>query len=175
MRWTMRLTVLFLGVCLVGAADPDPEPEPQGGNADEAFKRLNALAAKESAETFLKTREALLKKLQAESVRLAKAGKEARARELADRVALIASLEKDKRFELDAKTKVSDLLSKASVKGKYRQLLRVIHLPGDKAGYTEFRDYGLYSGTAYAGYNDLPVGYWVYHYPHWYIWKELAP
>jgi hypothetical protein len=54
-------------------------------------------------------------------------------------------------------------------------LLRVIHLPGDKAGYTEFRDYGSYSGTSYAGYNDLPVGCWVYHYPHWYIWKGPKP
>ena len=25
---------------------------------------------------------------------------------------------------------------------------------------------------AYAGYRDLPTGYWVYVYPNWYIWGE---
>jgi hypothetical protein len=61
---------------------------------------------------------------------------------------------------------------KASVNGKYRKLLRRIHVPQDKANYTEFRDYGQYQATDYAGHQNIPAGYWVYVYPHWYIWGE---
>jgi hypothetical protein len=61
-----------------------------------------------------------------------------------------------------------------SVGGKYRNLLRRIEVEQDKNGYGVFSDYGYYTGTSYAGYNDLPVGYWVYVYPHWYIWGEAA-
>jgi hypothetical protein len=62
---------------------------------------------------------------------------------------------------------------KASVNGKYRKLLKRINVPQDKNGYGEFSDYGAYSGTSYAGYNNLPAGYWVYLAPHWYIWGEV--
>jgi hypothetical protein len=62
---------------------------------------------------------------------------------------------------------------KATVNGKYGKLLKRIHVPQDKAGYTEFHDYGEYPATDYAGYQGLPAGYWVYVYPHWYIWGEL--
>jgi formate dehydrogenase maturation protein FdhE len=62
---------------------------------------------------------------------------------------------------------------KASVKGKYTKLLKRIHVPNDKASYTEFNDYGQYPATDYAGYEGIPAGYWVYVYPHWYIWGEL--
>jgi HEAT repeat protein len=61
---------------------------------------------------------------------------------------------------------------KASVNGKYGKLLRRIYVPQDKANYTEFRDYGQYQGTDYAGHQNIPAGYWVYVYPHWYIWGE---
>jgi hypothetical protein len=65
------------------------------------------------------------------------------------------------------------VLAKASVDGKYRKLLRRIKVEDDKQAYGEFNDYGRYTATSYAGYNDLPAGYWVYVYPHWYIWGEL--
>jgi hypothetical protein len=61
---------------------------------------------------------------------------------------------------------------KASVNGKYGKLLRRIHVPQDKASYTAFRDYGQYPACDYADYQGLPAGYWVYVYPHWYIWGE---
>jgi hypothetical protein len=63
--------------------------------------------------------------------------------------------------------------AKASVGGKYRKLLRRIKVEQDKNGYGKFSDYGHYTGTSYAGYDNLPVGYWVYVYPHWYIWGEV--
>jgi serine/threonine protein kinase len=63
--------------------------------------------------------------------------------------------------------------AKASVNGKYRKLLRRIKVEQDRAAYGEFSDYGHYTGTIYAGYSDLPVGYWVYVYPYWYIWGDM--
>jgi hypothetical protein len=66
----------------------------------------------------------------------------------------------------------AEALKKATADGKYRNLLAVIHVPADKADYGEFNDYGSYDGTAWAGYEGLPTGYWVYVYPHWYIWEK---
>jgi hypothetical protein len=61
-----------------------------------------------------------------------------------------------------------------SVHGKYRVLLRKIHVPQDTNAYGKFTDYGMYTGNAWAGYNDLPPGYWVYVYPNWYIWRDCV-
>jgi hypothetical protein len=61
-------------------------------------------------------------------------------------------------------------LTKASVNGKYYNLLRVLNVPADGGSYGDFYDYGSYSSTSYAGYDYVPAGYWVYVYPDWYIW-----
>jgi hypothetical protein len=61
-----------------------------------------------------------------------------------------------------------------SVRGKYRVLLRKIHVPQDEQGYGKFTDFGKYPACSWAGYNDLPEGYWVYVYPHWYIWRDCV-
>src|SRR5581483_3020224 len=58
----------------------------------------------------------------------------------------------------------------ASADGKYEDLLRTICVPGDRAGYGAFNDYGYWAGDCWAGYKDLPPGYWVYVAPNWYIW-----
>lgn len=60
----------------------------------------------------------------------------------------------------------------ASAGGKYTGLLKVLHVPTDKATYGEHKDFGQWAGNAYAGYTDLPPGFWVYAYPKWYIWKS---
>lgn len=69
-------------------------------------------------------------------------------------------------------SKERELLKRASVDGKYKGLLRKFEVPQDLANYGEFSDYGYYTGTSYAGYDDLPIGFWVYVHPHWYIWGE---
>ena len=56
--------------------------------------------------------------------------------------------------------------------GKYRRLLKKIDVKDDRAGYTDFADYGYCDCPTYAGRDDLPAGYWVYVYPSWYIWGE---
>jgi len=62
--------------------------------------------------------------------------------------------------------------AKAHVDGKYQKLLRRISVPRDKQNYSDFSDYGHFEGTEWAGFTNLPPGYWVYVFPHWYIWGE---
>jgi hypothetical protein len=64
--------------------------------------------------------------------------------------------------------------TKASVNGKYKNLLRIIEAPEDSATHGVFDDYGRWEGTSYRGQNNLPQGYWVYVAPHWYIWGDVA-
>lgn len=61
---------------------------------------------------------------------------------------------------------------KASVDDKYSHLLRKIAVPEDQGFYGDFYDWGSWSGTSWRGHTDLPPGYWVYVFPHWYIWRD---
>ena len=71
------------------------------------------------------------------------------------------------------KTVANAVPAKARAGGKYSKLLRRLKVPQDKQSYTDFKDYGHYQATDYAGYANLPAGYWVYVYPHWYIWGNM--
>lgn len=62
-------------------------------------------------------------------------------------------------------------LKKASVGGKYRELLHVVRSEKDFDGYGAFKDSGYWGGTSYAGYQNLNPGHWVYVFPNWYVWK----
>jgi HEAT repeat protein len=62
--------------------------------------------------------------------------------------------------------------AKAHVNGKYAKLLRRIRVPDDKVSYSEYRDYGHYQACDWAGFTNIPAGYWVYVYPNWYIWGD---
>jgi len=61
---------------------------------------------------------------------------------------------------------------KATVNGKYSKLLRKITVKFDYLANGAFSDYGHWKFRAYAGYTDLPEGYWVYVYPDWYIFEK---
>jgi hypothetical protein len=63
---------------------------------------------------------------------------------------------------------------KARVQGKYKVLLRQIKAPEDRAAHSEFQDLGLRQSTEWKGQRGLPIGYWVYVYPYWYIWRDVA-
>lgn len=65
-----------------------------------------------------------------------------------------------------------EVAPEASVNDKYSHLLRKIAVPEDQPGYGDFYDYGYWSGTSWHGHTDLPPGYWVYVFPHWYIWRD---
>ena len=73
------------------------------------------------------------------------------------------------------KALVDSAPARATVNGKYRKLLRKIKVEEDRQSYGNFYDWGHYTGTSWAGHNNLPPGYWVYVYPHWYIWGEMRP
>ncbi|MCH1509924.1 MAG: hypothetical protein L7T84_12010, partial [Akkermansiaceae bacterium] len=61
---------------------------------------------------------------------------------------------------------------KATMKGKYSQLLKKFPARMDYLQYGFEKDYGLYPQTDYMGQKDLPAGYWIYIYPNWYIFKS---
>jgi len=69
---------------------------------------------------------------------------------------------------------LQESLEKASVDGKYAMLLRQIKVEKDSEKYGAFRDVGPRTVTDYAGLTGLPAGHWVYVYPYWYIWRDLA-
>ncbi|QDT09132.1 caspase family protein [Planctomycetes bacterium K23_9] len=60
---------------------------------------------------------------------------------------------------------------KASVDGKYTNLLAKLKVETDWKSYGAFQDFGNWAGKSYFQHKDLPAGHWVYVYPHWYIWQ----
>jgi hypothetical protein len=60
----------------------------------------------------------------------------------------------------------------AHVNGKYSKLLRKIHVPQDRQSYGDYHEWGQYGATDWQGHRNIPAGFWVYVYPHWYIWGE---
>jgi hypothetical protein len=69
---------------------------------------------------------------------------------------------------------LQESLEKARVDGKYAMLLRQFNAEKDFEKYGAFRDAGPRTFTDYAGLTGLPAGHWVYVYPYWYIWRDLA-
>jgi hypothetical protein len=69
---------------------------------------------------------------------------------------------------------LQESLEKARVDGKYAMLLRQIKVEKDIEKYGAFRDAGSRRTMDYAGFAGLPAGHWVYVYPYWYIWRDLA-
>jgi hypothetical protein len=69
---------------------------------------------------------------------------------------------------------IEESLKKARVNGKYAMLLRQIKVPKDYDTYKEFNDLGLRDVKEYGDVKDLPKGHWVYVYPYWYIWRDVA-
>jgi hypothetical protein len=69
---------------------------------------------------------------------------------------------------------VDPIPSLAHVNGKYRHLLRVLDLPEDVTSYKQFTDWGMWNGTSWRHYDNLPPGHWVYVYPRWYIWRDCV-
>ena len=89
-------------------------------------------------------------------------------------VAVASDSSEDRNLPNPSKAVVEQAPSLPSVNGKYRVLLRKIYVPQDTQAYGKFADYGMFTGNAWAGYNNLPPGYWVYVYPNWYIWRDCV-
>ena len=67
------------------------------------------------------------------------------------------------------------LIRGASVQGKYRHLLHVLHAPDDQPVYDAFKDFGFWNGTSYGAEGKLEPGHWVYLYPRWFVWRDGPP
>src|SRR5919197_261521 len=63
---------------------------------------------------------------------------------------------------------------RASVNGKYTDLIRTLDVPEDAETYGPFKDYGYWASGTYKGRSGLPPGYWVYLAPTWYIWSRVG-
>jgi hypothetical protein len=68
----------------------------------------------------------------------------------------------------------NDIVTKAGINGKYKDLIYVLKVPEDKASYGEFNDYGYWGGGAWAGVKDNPAGYWVFVDPYWLVFKTKS-
>ena len=172
---SMSLAACAAAVCFaaVRAEDEDPEPTPP---LESAIKRLDEAATDPDKhggrEAVDRRRKALVAGLTKRHASLQDRGQEKAARELMDQILLADSLEPG--AGLDTKLTVPKLLQKASA-DRYQGLLHVVYLPSDKAGYTEYRDYGFSNTPNYGNKNGLTAGFWVYVYPRWYVWKEMKP
>jgi hypothetical protein len=69
---------------------------------------------------------------------------------------------------------LEEALAKARCQGKYAMLLRQFKAEADAAQYGAFKDLGLRDVKEHQGQTDLPKGHWVYVYPYWYVWRDLA-
>ncbi len=62
---------------------------------------------------------------------------------------------------------------RASVDGKYTNLIQVMECERDGAKYGNYKDYGYWSGGNWCG--DIgKAGYWVWVYPKWYVWSQKS-
>lgn len=69
---------------------------------------------------------------------------------------------------------LDEAYAKARVGGKYKMLIGQIKLASDYQTYKDFHESGLMQQPRYGGQTNVPAGYWVYVYPYWYIWRDLA-
>jgi hypothetical protein len=144
-------------------ADPDKAIEKVTKEVEEIQKRARKAVQERQKK--------LIAHLRARHAALLKKGKDKEATAVQDRIVL---LEATLNTAAPIKT-LAATLKKASVNGKYKRLLRVLHVPADGQNKADaFADYGMWNGTDYAGYTKLPAGYWVLVGPYWYIWGDLA-
>lgn len=66
------------------------------------------------------------------------------------------------------------LRDRASMNGKYEELIATFDVPEDAARWGSYHDYGWWPGGTWAGVSGISPGYWVYIEPTWYIWQRLA-
>ncbi|OKH18728.1 hypothetical protein [[Limnothrix rosea] IAM M-220] len=62
--------------------------------------------------------------------------------------------------------------ARASVNGRYEDLVQTIYCPRAEAEYGSFNNYGYWEGGDYiCGDQYAEEGYWVYDFPTWYVWR----
>jgi hypothetical protein len=61
--------------------------------------------------------------------------------------------------------------ARASVDGKYSELIQVVNCPSHVRQWGEFNDYGHWGGGPWCGQTGKE-GYWVWLAPNWYVWAH---
>jgi hypothetical protein len=164
----LNLLVGALTALAPGAPVPSRDAFPSDPQkAIEKVDKQNAGLKDKSGKVILEKRKKLAAHLKNKQAAMIKQGKAKEAEALGDLVTLVESSE-----ATDLLGPAAKMLAKGRVSGKYKKLLRMLHLPNDKKQYTDFTDFGHYKGTTHAGFTMLPPGYWVYVYPYWFIWGE---
>jgi hypothetical protein len=168
-----RLVVLLASPFLVGFAPVPPiRPLDDPDQAISQFDRQVCAAVGCPRDNLTRRRRQLIGRLEDLQDRLERQGKPDEAGEVRDRAVLAGSLDSSNRLGED---KPLSLIRQASVAGKYRHLLHVIHAPADRGVYTGHKDFGFWTGHTYAGQENLKPGHWVYVYPRWFIWRDGPP
>ena len=170
----MRCLVVLL-VCpfLVGFAPvPLIRPIDDPDQAITQFDRQVCAADWCPRDSLTRRRQLLIFQLEDLQERLSRRGKPEEADEVRERTVLVGSLDSSHRL---GKDKPLALIRQASVEGKYRHLLHVIHAPADHGVYTPQKDFGFWNGNTYASQENLKPGHWVYLYPRWFIWRDGPP
>jgi hypothetical protein len=167
----MIRSVTLVALAALVARAPVPTRPPLPSDPDKAIAAIE----KETQDIQRKAREAvglrrkrLLEHLHKLQEAHSKKGQKKEAEAVRERIVV---LEVVWAAGLDSSAPLKNLKA-ASVGGKYRHLLKVLAVPTDRQNYTAFNDHGFWNGSAYGGVVGLPVGYWVYVYPHWYIWRD---
>jgi hypothetical protein len=169
----MKHIVLVPACLLLVAFAPAPmvKPEKDPDKAVACFERDADLLAARGEQALATRKKVLLELLKKAQADLEKRGQADRARRVGDYIALLGAVDVARPL---GKDRCKDMVERAASQNKYRRLLRVVYVPADQANYGQYSDFGKWNGNSYNGENDIPAGYWVYVYPRWFIWGDLA-
>jgi hypothetical protein len=168
--WAMKYVLSLFASTIFWAPVPEPPPLPE--DPDQAISEVEKETEsiqKKAASAINKKRQRLLDHLKGQQEELTRKGRADDAAAIRDRITL---LEGTWSGAIGDKGITFQSLKTASVNGKYRHLLRVLHVPNDKNLFKEFNDFGTDNCPSYAGHKDLPPGFWVYVHPYWYVWRD---
>ena len=66
----------------------------------------------------------------------------------------------------------NDQLERAVCNYKYRTLRYTIFAPQERVSHGDFLEFGYRKRSEYLGQTKIPEGYWIWVYPHWFIFEE---
>jgi hypothetical protein len=167
----MKRLACISGIVLLFGFAPVPSPRCEI-DPDRAIAQLERALHDKEASIAAARKQKLIESLRRCHAALVKKGRIDRAEVVRARLLLVQTLQAD---HLLGDVKPADLLGKAAVDGKYKNLMRVLLVPNDQSSCNQFTDFGFWNGTAYANVTDLKPGYWVYVYPRWFVWSDGPP
>ena len=167
----MKRLLCISGVVLLFGFAPVPSPRCDI-DPDRAIAQLEKALHDKDAAIAAARKQKLIESLRRCHAALLKKGRTDQAEVVRDRMLLVQTLQAD---HLLGDVTPADLLGKAAVEGKYKNLMRVLLVPNDRSSCNQFTDFGFWNGTAYADVTDLKPGYWVYIYPRWFVWSDGPP